>query len=88
MKECVKCGETLEAIRKHKLICGSVSYEGELMEEYGRHRFKPYSFKELEEMRKDEEECIKQMGGFADFVDSMQSENKLFSVAENKEENG
>ena len=49
---CVKCGETREAIKKHKLICGSVSWEGELIDEFGRHRFKPWTEKELAEFDK------------------------------------
>lgn len=45
---CLKCGETKEAIKKHKMICGCVdSQTGELLHEYGKHRFKPYSVREV-----------------------------------------
>jgi len=46
---CVKCGEHKEAIRKYKMVCGSIdSQTGELNQEWGRHRFKPYSQQELD----------------------------------------
>lgn len=47
-KICIKCGEQRDAIRKNKLICGSVdSMTGELNQEFGRHRFTSYSTMEL-----------------------------------------
>jgi len=60
MNNCIKCRENREAIRKHKMICGSVdSQTGELNQEFGRHRFTPYSKRELDKMsaeaKKDEE---------------------------------
>lgn len=48
-KKCVKCGEYEKAIRKYEMICGETDeYSGELICEYGRHRFKPYTKKELD----------------------------------------
>lgn len=67
---CLHCGETRGAIKKHKLFCATVTYEGETDSEWPRHRFKPYSKKELEAMRKDEEEYIRQMQEFVEFVDN------------------
>jgi hypothetical protein len=58
---CVKCGERRASIRKHRLICGTVSYEGELIEELGRHRFTPFSKKEVDAMRFDIERYMKCM---------------------------
>lgn len=43
-QQCVKCGETRAAIRKHEMICGREDPQtGELAEEFGRHRFKPWA---------------------------------------------
>ncbi len=68
---CIQCGETREAIKKHHLLCGTyMNTEAgrELDLEWGRHRFKPYSKKELEGQAKDDAEYIKQMGEMADMV--------------------
>jgi len=46
---CIQCGESRDRIRKDGLICGLMSNTeagSELIEEYPRHRFKPYSKKE------------------------------------------
>ena len=72
MKEetrCVFCNQTKDSIKANKLYCAGVdSYTGECTWERDRHRFKPFSEKELEAQAKDEAEYIKQMGEFADFV--------------------
>ena len=62
--KCVKCNEYRAAIRRHKMSCGLVNGD-ELIEEYGRHRFTPYSKKELAliaEEAKAEEEYWEAMG--------------------------
>lgn len=58
-RSCVKCYEFEAAIKKHKLICGLVSYEGELLQELGRHRYTPYPKKELEAQKRADEDAGK-----------------------------
>jgi hypothetical protein len=68
---CVQCGETRAAIKDKKLYCASMSMTEsgpEVDYEWSRHRFKPFSEKELAGQRADEEAYLKQMGDFADFV--------------------
>lgn len=68
---CVKCGEEKEVIKRRGLICGSVDPQtGELDQEFGRHRFKPWTPDELEKMQQEEIEIVKQMGEMADFVNN------------------
>lgn len=69
---CVQCGEYESDIKKREMCCAIVGPDtedgyGEIEYEWPRHRYKPYSAKELESQRRDEEEYIKQMGDFADF---------------------
>ena len=67
--KCVFCRETKVAIRAEKLFCcGIDGYTGECTWERDRHRFKPFSEKELERIAYDEREMVRQMGDFADFV--------------------
>jgi hypothetical protein len=67
-QECVQCGSTREAVKRGRLYCVTVTYEGETDYEWPRHRFKPYSEKELARIKSDEDEYVRQMGEFADFV--------------------
>lgn len=71
MKKCLYCGETEAAIRKHQLFCGGVdAYTGEATWERARHRFKPFTEKELKAIEADELEAVKQMGEFAEYVEN------------------
>ena len=73
---CVFCNQTRESIKANKLFCTGVdSYTGECIWERDRHRFKPFSERELALIAKDEAECIKQMGEFADFVEKQKTTN-------------
>ena len=45
--ECLKCGETRGAVRNEGLICGSVDYFGDLMDEYGDHRWADWNDNDL-----------------------------------------
>lgn len=65
---CLHCGETRQVIKERGYLCAIVTYEGETDCEWARHRFKPYSKKELEAIKRDEDEYIKQMGEMYDFV--------------------
>lgn len=72
MRTCVQCGEGETEIRKRQLICATVDPStedgpGEVNAEWPRHRFKPYSEKELAEMKANEDAYIKQMADFVDF---------------------
>ena len=52
---CVQCGESREAIKRNELACCIMSCSEDGCEpsyEFNRHRFKPYSKKELETMEK------------------------------------
>jgi len=69
---CVQCGEYKSSIRKNELFCCLVGPDtengyGEVEAEWPRHRFKPYSKEELKQQEEDEQECIRQMGDFADW---------------------
>lgn len=44
---CLQCGETLQAVRREKLYCATVSYEGECIEEWNRHRWREWTDTEL-----------------------------------------
>lgn len=76
MKEetCLHCGQTKGAIKERKTFCATVTYEGETDCEWPRHRFKPYSKKELEAIRRYEDEYIKQMGEMAEFIKKQSNE--------------
>lgn len=55
---CLQCGESIQAIRLHRLGCAVVSDTEcgrETSDEWERHRFRPYTEKELEAFRKEEE---------------------------------
>jgi len=71
-KTCIQCGMSQSRIKKEQLICGTLSYEGELDEEWPRHKFKPYTQKELEAIRSDEEAYVKEMGEMAEAFNSPQ----------------
>lgn len=69
--KCVKCGEEKEAIRKHQIYCGSVDPQtGELDQEWGNHRFKPFTPDELEKMLLVELEIAKQMREMAQYMEN------------------
>jgi hypothetical protein len=73
--KCVFCNAEKEAIKKNGLFCAGIdSYTGECTWERNRHRFKPFSEKELAKIQSDEDEYLKQMQGFVDFVE--ERENK------------
>lgn len=66
---CVQCGETRESIKRNNYFCATLySNENgtEVDQEWERHRFKPYSEKELKARQKDEDEYVKQMGEMAE----------------------
>jgi hypothetical protein len=65
---CLHCGQHKESIKRNKTFCATVTYEGETDMEWSRHRFKPYSPKEIAAQIADEEAYVKQMGDFAEFV--------------------
>lgn len=67
---CLQCGENREVVRKEKLFCATMSHTeagSEVDAEYDRHRFKPYTEKELAAIKADEDEYVKQMGEMAEF---------------------
>lgn len=64
---CLHCGQHRNAIKERKTFCATVTYEGETDCEWPRHRFKPYSKKELEAIKRDEDEYVKQMEEMSDF---------------------
>lgn len=68
--ECLQCGESRETIRKEHLFCCTMTHTeagSEVDQEYDRHRFRPYTEKELAAIKADEDYYIKQMGEMADF---------------------
>ncbi len=70
---CVQCHETRGEIKRSQLYCATVDAAtengpGEVNAEWPRHRFKPYSKRELDAQARDEAEACRQMGEFADFV--------------------
>jgi len=79
--KCLHCGQTREEIKKYKTFCATVTYEGETDCEWPRHRFKPYTAKELAAMEADEEEMLKQMQGFVDFVEEQEKLEKINSLS-------
>jgi hypothetical protein len=66
---CVQCGYHRETIKKDGLLCGIMSSgeEPELIHEWQRHRFKPYSEKELAKRQAEEDYNAKSLGDMADF---------------------
>ena len=76
---CIQCGETRKAIKLDGLFCGVMSNteEGsEVESEWKRHRFKPYSVKEIASLRSDEEACIKEMGNmYESFINKPLKDN-------------
>lgn len=79
---CLHCGQTKDAIRKHKLFCATETNTEagrETDQEWDRHRFTPYSKKELDAIVKDELEMLKEMGDFAEFV--KKEEKKLSTLS-------
>lgn len=67
---CVQCGECRGTIKRKELGCGIMSggEEPELEYEWNRHRYRPYTKKELDAMLSDEDEKYRQMGEMADFI--------------------
>lgn len=74
---CLQCGQNREAIKRRKTFCATVTYEGETDCEWSRHRYKPYSQKELDAMLRDEQEHVKQMGEFADFCKNLEKPQQV-----------
>jgi len=73
---CVQCGSSRSEIKRDGLICGIVGPStengcGELKYEWERHRFRPYSKKELESKLADENAVIDQMGDMADWYNEI-----------------
>lgn len=68
---CVKCGERKSNILKYGMSCGKVDYNGELVAEYGQHRFKPFSEKELRQQAEEENKIVDSLGGMADFFNEI-----------------
>lgn len=68
---CVKCGENKSDIKKYGMLCGRVDYFGDLEAEYGRHRFKPYSEKELGQQAKEQKAIADNLGDMADFFNEI-----------------
>ena len=70
---CIQCGKTREEIKKGKLYCCTISStedSSEVDQEWLRHRFKPYSNKELDLIAKEEKEICNQMGEMAEFLEN------------------
>ena len=57
---CIQCGVSKYEIRRNGLLCTtmSVGEESEVTCEWVRHRFKPYSAKELATQKRDEDEFL------------------------------
>lgn len=68
---CVKCGESRSVIKKHGMTCGKVNCYGELEVEYGRHRFKSLSKKELKQQELEEKAIVDNWGDMADFYNEI-----------------
>jgi hypothetical protein len=69
---CLHCGETRAAIKKHKLFCATETNTEagrETDQEWPKHRFKPWTAKELAAQKADEDEHVRQMGEFAAMVE-------------------
>ena len=69
---CVQCGQSREDIKSEGFYCATVDAAtengaGEVNAEWPRHRFKPYSPKELAEQAAQEKAYCEYLGGFADF---------------------
>jgi hypothetical protein len=69
-EKCVQCGRTRKDIKEREYFCATVTYEGETDYEWPRHRFRPYSEKELARQKADDDAYIRFMGGIADFVEA------------------
>ncbi len=67
-RKCLHCGETRKETirRREELICGTTDpYTGELDAEFPRHRFKPWTEKELAAHRREQQHIAQQMGDMA-----------------------
>lgn len=42
-QHCLQCGESHAAVKREGLYCATVSYEGEALEEWDRHRWRDWS---------------------------------------------
>lgn len=70
-ERCIQCGKTREYIKKNEDHCYTETNNEngrEVDQEWPKHRFKPYSARELAAQKRDEDEICKQMGEMADFV--------------------
>lgn len=67
---CIQCGQDRATIKRNKYFCATVSNTEAGMEtdqEWSKHRFRPYSVKELAKQEADEQAYIKQMGEMAEY---------------------
>lgn len=67
-QNCIQCGYTKSEIKKQKYFCVTMTSNesgNEVDGEWDRHRFRPYSEKELKAIASDEKEMVKQMGEMA-----------------------
>ena len=67
---CLQCGKHTQWIKREHAPCFTETNNEngrEVDQEWRRHRFKPYSAKELEQQEADEEAYIKQMGEMAEW---------------------
>lgn len=44
---CLQCGESRAAVKRERLCCATVGYEGEAHDEWDRHRWRDWTDKEL-----------------------------------------
>jgi ribosomal protein S14 len=42
-RKCIKCGEKMSTIRKYDMLCGIVNSEGEILADFGKHKFNAWS---------------------------------------------
>lgn len=79
--KCVQCGELKSTIRKEGYFCAIMgnAYEedAEVECEWPRHRFRPYTQKEIDAQKRDEEEMFRQMGDMADFFNKEMDKNLI-----------
>ena len=66
---CLQCGFNKATIKRRGISCGWMSggEEPELVAEFPKHRFKPWTDKELTEMYANEKAELEQMQGFVEF---------------------
>ena len=68
--KCLQCGENRAAIRKNSLTCGLVDYWGELGTEWPRHRFAPFTAKQLAARAAEDAAWVAMAEGMSAFWDA------------------